>query len=254
MLIPSRSFDGRRSVRGFSLIEMMVSIVIGMIVVAGAITLIVAIDRSNSETIHATRVNQELRALASVIGDEIKRARRLHDPVANVGQGATSHAAFDYIDTSTAGCIVYGYQDVPLSDGTANNEYENYYQAIYRTTSGALKFAQLKKTKTEMDDAAAAAGAGFDPTSLALGCTDSANAGATIVTLASPQLNVTALSFKCVTLVAGNVVTATSKSASCSQIDMAITAKLASGDTYEKNIPHTYVQQVFVRSGAVKTS
>ncbi len=35
---------------------------------------------------------------------------------------------------------------------------------------------------------------------------------------------------------------------------MTLTAKLTSGDVYEKTITHTYVQQIFIRSGAVKTS
>ena len=37
----------RMQVRGFSLIEMMIAIVIGMVVIAGAISLIVAIDKAN---------------------------------------------------------------------------------------------------------------------------------------------------------------------------------------------------------------
>ena len=243
--------------KGFSLIEMMVSITIGMIVAAGAVMLIVAIDRSNSETIQSTRINQELRALSSVIADEIKRARRLHDPVASVGQGATANSAFDFVDTSQSNsvagdCIIYGYQDTPLNDGGANEEFENYYEAIYLTTTsgvGSVKFARLKKTKADMVGVA-------DPTSLALGCTDAANtgSGATTIALTSPQINVTALSFSCVTLVGANVTPALTKSASCNQIDMSLTAKLLSGDTVTKNISHTYVQQVFIRSGAVKTS
>jgi type II secretory pathway pseudopilin PulG len=128
----NRSFAPAR-VRGFSLIEMMVATSVGMIVVAGAVTLIVAISHANSETIQSTRINQGMRTLASVIGEEIRRARRLHDPIAYVGQGGTSNGMLDFIDTSqtntTAGdCLIYGYQDTTLNKGLKVEEYENYYE------------------------------------------------------------------------------------------------------------------------------
>jgi Tfp pilus assembly protein PilW len=260
MLARPRRFAQRPGrARGFSLVELMVSVLIGMIVVAGAIVLIVAIDRSNSETIQATRIHQELRALSSVVAGEIQRARRLHDPVAAVGQGAPAHAAFDWVDTSTAGCIVYGYQDTPLSDGAVNSEYVNYYRAIYLTTSGsvgAIKFAELEMTKTEMDAAKAAGTWTTDPSVLALKCTDALNtaAGATVYTLTSNQIDVDQLAFACVTTTGASVTVATVKSPSCNEIDVSMTARLRAGDTYTKAIQHQYVQQVYIRSGAVKTS
>lgn len=252
----------RRSARGFSLIELMVSITIGMIVAAGAVYLIVAIDQSNSETIQTTRVHQELVTLSSVMADDIRRARRLHDPVTYVGQSATSNAAFDFIDTSTANCIVYGYQDTPLSDAVADEDYKNYYQAIYLTTTngvGAVHFAQL-----EVDPAAMATYLSASPTNkatdLALGCTDSANTGkgATVVTLSSSQLNISSngLTFSCLTTTSTSVTASSTNSASCDEIDMSITAKLQSSDFYTTTSrpAYTYVQQIYIRSGAVKTT
>jgi len=255
----SRSFAPSR-VRGFSLIEMMVATAVGMIVVAGAVTLIVAISHANSETIQSTRINQEMRTLASVIGEEIRRARRLHDPITYVGQGGTSNGMLDFIDTSktntTAGdCLIYGYQDTTLDKGLKVEEYENYYEAIYLTTSsgvGSVKFALLKKTPADM--------AGVTDFTSPLGCTDATNtaSGATPIALTSTQLNVTGLSFSCVTTTGATVSdTSTSSLAlreTCSEIDVTLKAKLTSGDVYESSVVHTYVQQVFIRSGAAKTS
>jgi len=232
--------------KGFSLIEMMISITIGMIVAAGAVMLIVAIDRSNSETIQTTRINQELRALSSVIADEVKRARHLHDPVAAVGQGATSNGTFDFVDTSQfntshstatpkwSDCIIYGYQDTPqISDTTVNEVAVDNYEAIYRkVTNGVGSVVFARST---------------DPANKADCTTDGTQ-------LTSDQLNVTDVQFSCVTISAGNVVDDILNSASCNQINISITAKLLSGDTLTKTIPHTYVQQVFIRSGAVKTT
>jgi prepilin-type N-terminal cleavage/methylation domain-containing protein len=227
----NRSFAPSR-VRGFSLIEMMVALAVGMIVVGGAVTLIVAISHANSETIQSTRINQEMRTLASVVGDEIMRTRRLHDPIAYVGQGGTNSGPFDLIDTSTAGCLVYGYQDATLNDGTvANVDAVNNYEAIY-LSNGSVIFA--KDTS-------------------AVGCTSGG------IALNSPQLNVTALTFSCVTTNGTTVKDASTSSTptlpeTCSEIDMTLKATLTSGDVYETTVVHTYVQQIFIRSGAAKTS
>jgi prepilin-type N-terminal cleavage/methylation domain-containing protein len=227
----NRSFAPAR-VRGFSLIEMMIAVVLGLIVVAGAVGVIVAISRANSEAIQSTRINQEMRALASVIGEEIRRARRLHDPITYVGQGGTSSGPFDTIDTSTAGCLVYGYQDAAINDGTvANVDAVNNYQAIY-LSNGSIIFA--KDTS-------------------AVSCTSNGTA------LNSPQLNITGLTFACVTTNGTSVIDrSTSFTATlpetCNEIDMTLKAKLTSGDIYESAIVHTYVQQIFIRSGAAKTS
>jgi prepilin-type N-terminal cleavage/methylation domain-containing protein len=229
---------GKPVMRGFSLIEMMVAMLIGAMVAIGAVSLIVAIDRSNSETIQATRINQELRALASVIGDEIKRSRRLHDPLAWVGQGGSTNGTFDFVDTSTAGCIVYGYQDATLDTGATAAV--NNYQSIYlKTTSGVGSVVFAKSTS-------------------AVTCSTAGT------TLTSTQLNITDLKFYCVTTDGTNVsdvantttADTTQVQESCSEIDVSISAKLiaGSGDTFETGITRTYVQQVFIRSGAAKTS
>ena len=233
MSIMYRYQGARAPARGFSLVELMVATVIGMIVAAGAVALIVAISRSNSETIQATRINQELRALASVIGDEIKRSRRLHDPITLVGQGGVNNGTFDFIDTSTPGCIVYGYQDATLSDTSVTAAVNN-YQSIY-LSNGSIVFARDTSVVT---------------------CT---TAG---ITLNSTQLTITSLVFKCVTTNGTNISDLANTSAanpatvqeSCSEIDLTLSAKLLSGDPYTNSITHTYVQQVFVRSGAAKTS
>jgi Tfp pilus assembly protein PilW len=226
----NRSFAPAR-VRGFSLIEMMIAVVVGMVVVAGAVGVIVAISRSNSETIQSTRINQEMRVLASVIGEEIRRARRLHDPITYVGHGGTNSGPFDLIDTSTAGCLVYGYQDATINDGTVSNvDAVNNYQAIY-LSNGSVIFA--KDTS-------------------AVDCTSNGTA------LNSPQLNITGLTFSCVTTNGTSVsdvsTSTTALKETCNEIDMTLKAKLTSGDIYESAIEHTYVQQIFIRSGAAKTS
>lgn len=70
---------------GFSLIELMVAMVIGLVVSGAALALIVSIMKSNADTLKATRLTQELRVTADVISRELRRARGVTDPIANIG-------------------------------------------------------------------------------------------------------------------------------------------------------------------------
>jgi prepilin-type N-terminal cleavage/methylation domain-containing protein len=72
--------------RGFTLVEMMVAMALGLIVVAAVLAFIFSLIRANSETVLDTRLNQELRATMAVIAGEIQRARAIPDPISAVGQ------------------------------------------------------------------------------------------------------------------------------------------------------------------------
>lgn len=96
---------------GFSLIELMIAMVVGLIVIGAVLALVLSIIQSNNQTIQATRLTQELRATAAVIAADLKRARSVDDPLTM----ATAVAGNPYsaIDTATAGCIRYGYENAP---------------------------------------------------------------------------------------------------------------------------------------------
>lgn len=97
-------------VHGFSLVELMVSLALGMVVIGAVITLIVALMRANNQTIQATRLTQELRATAAVIASDLKRAGGVDDPftaaTANAGKPLNQFAA---VNDEDAGCIRYAY-------------------------------------------------------------------------------------------------------------------------------------------------
>ena len=224
-----RKLQSFKTGRGFTLIELMVAIVIGMVVVAGAVTLILAINRANSDTIQGTRIDQELRALASVISDEIKRSRRRHDPLYYVGgvgsHTSTAEVAMDTVDTSTAGCILYGYQDSRLNDPTSNAAAVYNYYAISLQTGSVQLVSDIS----------------------AVTCTGGAG-NPTITTLSSPQINITGMTFTCAVGASGT---------SCEEIDLTLTGTLKKGDAETRvsansyTQPHTYTQPIYIRSGAV---
>lgn len=93
--------------KGFSLVELMVASVIGLIVVGAVIALVLSMMRSNRQTLQSTRLNQELRATLAVIASDLKRARSVDDPFTT----ATSALGNTYedVDLSTAGCVLYAY-------------------------------------------------------------------------------------------------------------------------------------------------
>lgn len=122
----------QRSV-GFSLVELMVAMVLGLIVIGAVIALVMSMMRANTQTIAATRLTQELRATAALIEADLRRAGGVVDPLtsatSNAGQPDTTLAT---IDTATAGCIQYSY---------ANAEGGNFHSIFRSGTSIYMKTA-----------------------------------------------------------------------------------------------------------------
>lgn len=59
---------------GFTFIELMIGIVVGMIVIAAATTIYVTTVRGSAETLRQIKLNQELRAIMDVMVSDIRRA------------------------------------------------------------------------------------------------------------------------------------------------------------------------------------
>ena len=95
--------------RGFSLVELMMAMLMGLIVSGAVLALVVAIIHSNRQTLQTTRLNQELRATLAVIANDLRRARAVDDPLSTaVVPGGNPYRA---VSTATAGCVVYAYDD-----------------------------------------------------------------------------------------------------------------------------------------------
>jgi prepilin-type N-terminal cleavage/methylation domain-containing protein len=95
---------------GVTLIEMMIALVVGLIVTGAVLALVVSIMQSNNETIQATRLTQELRSLADIMTLEMRRARGLTDPLANVGMGGAAASECDIAPVASATCLRVGYR------------------------------------------------------------------------------------------------------------------------------------------------
>jgi prepilin-type N-terminal cleavage/methylation domain-containing protein len=109
----------KRAARGFSLIEMMVALVVGLIVSAAAVAFLVSIAKVNKENLEVTRVTQELRSVSEVINRELRRARYVSDPIGNIAQGGLGVPQVNDTISITANCISVAYDRPPTeSTGT----------------------------------------------------------------------------------------------------------------------------------------
>jgi type IV pilus assembly protein PilW len=93
--------------RGFTLVEMMVAMVLGLIVVGAVVALVVAVIHSNRTTLQSTRLHQELRATLQVVANDLRRARSVADPLSTAL--LVSGNPFAPMRTDTDGCIVFAY-------------------------------------------------------------------------------------------------------------------------------------------------
>ena len=112
----------RAHARGFSLVELMVALVVGLIVVGAVLALVASIMKSNRQTLQSTRLNQELRATVAVIANDLRRARSVTDPLTTAKTGNP----YSDVDTATAKCVRYAY-----AGGVGGN-----YRVIVLPTSG----------------------------------------------------------------------------------------------------------------------
>jgi prepilin-type N-terminal cleavage/methylation domain-containing protein len=60
--------------RGFTLIELMVSLVLGMVVIGGVMGVFISTYQANAQNIKAIRLNEEMRAVMSMITRDVRRA------------------------------------------------------------------------------------------------------------------------------------------------------------------------------------
>ena len=113
--------NSRIQARGFSLVELMVAMVVGLIVVGAVLALVVSIMKSNRQTLQSTRLNQELRATIAVIANDLRRARSVTDPLTSAKVGNP----YSEVNTATSECAIFGY------DGAINGP----WHVIYRDST-----------------------------------------------------------------------------------------------------------------------
>lgn len=112
----------RRQNGGFSLIELMVALVIGLVVSGAVLAFTVSSVRANSEYVQAVRLTQELRAVGQFVDSELRRAGYDEAALSYVANtSATEFSDFSpiLVDVSDAdaNCVIYAYDRAPGNPG-----------------------------------------------------------------------------------------------------------------------------------------
>lgn len=118
-----------RRQRGVTLVELMIGITLGLFVMAGVTTVYIATIKTSAQTIKATRLNQEIRTVMSVLASEVRRAGYwgdTYDPTDPASTNAADEGIFDGIGglgTTNNPFTVLGSSDIQINDyngGTQN--------------------------------------------------------------------------------------------------------------------------------------
>lgn len=88
-----------RDQRGFTLVELMVGLVVGIIVIGGSLAMFLATLQNSSHTLRASKLNQDLTAVMQLMVNEVRRASYSSD--------STDSLAFDTANN----CFIYSYDD-----------------------------------------------------------------------------------------------------------------------------------------------
>lgn len=131
--------------RGLSLPELMVGIVVGLFVVAGAVALLVGNIGTSRRLLIEARVNQDLRAAADVVAREIRRAGFWENAIAGTVATANSQVAPSNPNASVAAnpassIITYSIARDTAAGRTASDSTLNADEQFgFRLTGGVLE-------------------------------------------------------------------------------------------------------------------
>jgi prepilin-type N-terminal cleavage/methylation domain-containing protein len=155
--------QARRSRRqsGFTLVELMIAIVAGIIVTGAAVAFTVTSIKSNADYVSSTRLVQDLRNSIDFVSDDLRRAGYDQSAmvyVANPSVLAGSAFAPILVDTTAgANCIVYAYDRPNNTPGTidlGNGE----VRAVRRATTGSVGVIEVAESFNAIKPDCSAAG------------------------------------------------------------------------------------------------
>lgn len=132
---------------GLTIVELMVGVLVGIIILAGVLNVFIATVSSSNESLQSARLNQELRAIMTIMVDDIRRAgywgsasnstsNPFANPSANTSLQVRDTAASGNIEATSGPCIVFVY-DATFRGGTAGtvDASEDYFGYRWEGTS-----------------------------------------------------------------------------------------------------------------------
>lgn len=129
----------RSAEKGFTLIELMIGLLVGLIVLSGATYIFVINIKSSRDVLISARLNQELAATTSIIVDDLRRTGHW---VQNAGNSSPYIEIDDDFNVVSSSCVLYNYDE----DGSSAIESDE-YRGI-RFQNSVLEF---KRSGNDMD-------------------------------------------------------------------------------------------------------
>jgi len=130
---------GQRRQRGFSIMELMIGITVGMIVVSGALMLFVRNLNGSRLLLNETRLNQDLRAAVDLVTRDLRRAgywgNAIQGTVALGATSATTQNPYSAVSTASSSEVAYQFS----RDATEDNALGVAEQFGFRLSAGAIQ-------------------------------------------------------------------------------------------------------------------
>lgn len=166
-------------VAGFSLIELMVAMVAGLIVSAALVAFTMSSFKSNGEYVLSTRLTQELRNSLDLVTRDLRRAGYDQNALDIIASGTMSNFAKMHVEgaLTPSSCVIYAYdrldEDDPNGDGNVgvNNGEVRGLRRIETTYEGAT-VGVIEYAVSGNDEKPACDGATADYTSFPPACDD----------------------------------------------------------------------------------
>lgn len=144
----------RAAQRGLSMIELMIGTTIGLIVIAGTLSVYVSHLSGGRNLMLETRLNQELRAAADLVARDLRRAAFWDKSLAGtkIAVAATAPASNPYsgVATPSADSIEYNFS----RDAVENNFLDGVEQFGFHLNGGVLQMQTAQGTRQDVTNPA----------------------------------------------------------------------------------------------------
>ncbi len=133
--------------QGFSLVELMISMTVGLIAIGGMISIFAISVKSNTESLQQVRLNQELRAIMDVMTRDIRRMGYWSN-----ADGAKANPFMQIATNAGLDCITYSYDRVPYTLSAGLPVLENEDNLGFRLKNNAVQLRQNSATCASTSD------------------------------------------------------------------------------------------------------
>lgn len=138
---PTARRAARNQARGLSLIELMVSLTIGLAVLSGVLGMLTSSVRANADSVKAIRLNQEMRAAMDLMARDIRRAGYRKNFGDFIGSGQSFDNTLRVLDDGARVQLQYDEND----DKTLSADTESFG---FKLDAGALKYTRNAEAGT----------------------------------------------------------------------------------------------------------